>query len=186
MGNHEVARIGKLVGVFAVLGLGIGIGALMVLGVMGVFSDSADIGSAFAAAFVLVAVLVFAILSGLVVATITSGHVARKARSRAQAAGLGAISAALGHVALIATLVITLFVGMAMLANQTEPTSTGNGSNDDSGPVDYAPYFKSLFGIVPAGIVGGATAALLWEPARSFTMTRGPATGPDGIESPAT
>lgn len=107
--------IARIVGVFAIVGLGLGVGALIFLWIVDFFEpteDIEDIGAAILGGIAIGAVLVFALLIGVVLAALCGMHVAHQAETRPVAIRVAGLGAAIGHIALVAVLGVILIVGV--------------------------------------------------------------------------
>ena len=189
----------RIVGVFAIVGFGLGIGTMLFLWVTGFFNASnslEDLGQAFLGGIAIAGVLVFAILIGVVLAAVGGIHLASTSTDRTAAAATGALSGGAGHFALVVTLGAVLLIGFAFASNDegsgTSTTSTSdraqceevfgagaeactdestvpesssdNSSSSDSDNIDFATLTKLVLGVIPAGMVGGLTAAVVFRP----------------------
>ncbi|HVE91181.1 MAG TPA: hypothetical protein VNE62_02620 [Actinomycetota bacterium] len=116
-----------IVGMFAAVGLGMGLAAVLFLNAIGFYkARSGDglegFGEAIAGSLALGAVLVFSILVGTVLAAMAGIVVARVARSGGSAAGLAALASGLGHLALVAAAGAVLLGGSSVLAESAPDT----------------------------------------------------------------
>jgi len=118
------AVVGRVVGVFAVVGFGLGIGVLLFLWATGFFDPVQgldDFGRVFVGGLAVAAVFVFALLIGVVVAVFAGLHAANTADSRASAATSGALAGGIGHIALVIVLGVILLVGFRVLSPDSPP-----------------------------------------------------------------
>ena len=139
----------------------------MTMGAMGAFNENgADLGAAFAMAFILVAVVAFTALIGPVVAAITGHYIAMHTPTRAKATTEGALLGGLGHAGMVLALMATLFVGFAILPPSSGEGSESGTSETDGAPVDYDQLFKLVYAVIPAALVGAASGWALWSPLR--------------------
>jgi hypothetical protein len=199
-GQGPLGVVGRIIGLFAVTGLGLGVGALLFLWATGALTpeESQGIGEAFGAAFAsaiaITGVLAFALLIGVVLAAIGGMHAAAAIPTRSPAAVAAAISGAVGHVVMILVLGATLIMGMGILsaAGETEESPAeavesqedvelceelfGPGSPEcqpqeeeaeGSGATLDAKLIAQLgLGLIPAGLVGALTAAIMFRSRR--------------------
>src|SRR5687767_7340017 len=124
--ERESARavVAKMVGVFAAIGLGLGIGVLLFLWATGVFDpvqNVEDIGRSLLGGLAVGVAFVFALLIGVVLAVFAGSHAADAANSRGAAATSGALAAGIGHIALVIVLGAILLVGFEVLSPDAPP-----------------------------------------------------------------
>lgn len=117
----------RIVGFFALIGLGLGGAVLLFLWATGYFKPVQDegfdsLGRAFAGGIAFTAVLVFALLVGIVLSALAGVYSALNAQSSAAAVLVGLVASAVGYVALIATLGLFLLSGVNGLSPQPVPT----------------------------------------------------------------
>lgn len=177
----------KLIAIFGIVGLGLGAGSLIFLWAVGFFNRTGgleDLGAAFAGGIAIAGVLVFALLIGIVLATIGGLWAGGSVISRSQAVVASAIGAGIGHVVLIGVLGVFLIVGLGVGSSATPETPEPSPSPLDQecielfGPiplcggqteipeepegeeVSVQQFLKLALGLVPAALVGALTAAV--------------------------
>jgi hypothetical protein len=139
--------VGRVVGVFAVVGFGLGIGVLLFLWATGFFDPVQgldDFGRVFVGGLAVAAVFVFALLIGVVVAVFAGLHAANTAESAASAATSGALAGGIGHIALVVVLGAVLLLGFRVLAPPS-PTPPVAASPTPPGLADDVPC-EEIFG----------------------------------------
>lgn len=195
------AVIGRVVGVFAIVGLGLGVGALLFLWSTDFFKPSGeDFGSAIVGGLALGAVLVFALLSGVVVAAMGGLHAANTVGSRGGAIATGLVAGLIGHIVMVAAVGGLLIAGFEVFSPQenespaTEETQSpvdpecaemfgedsaicragddaektpSEAPEEDEG-IDVEQLMKLALGAIPAGLVGGLTAATLFSGGKDY------------------
>lgn len=121
--NQSVGgAIGRIIGVFAVVGMGLGLGGLLFLWVTDYFkpSNNGDFGSSFVGGLTIAALLIFALLIGVVIAAFGGMHAANKVEGRSGAVSAGLVAGSLGHVLMVAILAGIMVTGIQFLsANET-------------------------------------------------------------------
>lgn len=157
--------MGRTLGVFGVIGLSLGIGAIFFLATTGVLAEG-GVGGALAAGFLLLGVLVFAALVGVVVAALMGWYAGSALSKRRDAIIAGAVGGAAGHAVMVVALVLVLVAGIAMMF----PNGTGSSSSTGATAIDLTAIGKLILGVLPAGLVGGVTASLLHVPAPSLPV----------------
>jgi hypothetical protein len=125
--------VARMVAVFAVVGLGLGGGTLIFLSATGFFDPVQgldDFGRAILGGFAVSAVLVFALLIGVVMAALAGLYLSGVVDSRGRAAAAGGVAAALGHIALVVCVGAVLLAGIELLSDSVEqpPASTSGSS----------------------------------------------------------
>ena len=119
----------RIVGLFATVGGGLGAATMLFLFAIGFFSASdaeslEDIGQAFVGVIAIAAVLIFALLIGVVLAAVSGMYAARRAADVASAVRAGGMGSAAGHVALVVVLGIFLLSGVALFdATSSQPAT---------------------------------------------------------------
>lgn len=122
------ALTAKIVGLFAIIGLGLGSTVLLFLWATGYFEPAqsdefgAALGQAFFGGLAITAVLVFALLVGIVLAALAGVYAAARAESSAAAVMVGLFGSALGYAALVAALGLFMVGGIDALTPQPAPT----------------------------------------------------------------
>lgn len=182
---------GRVTGMFAIVGFGLGLGTLLFLWATDYFEPrSDDFASAIFGGLALGVVMVFALLSGVILAAVGGMHAAHAARSSDGAVTAGFFSALIGHLVMVGLLGGLVMAGFAVLSPQESqprpsPAPTvdrecaetfgddspicGGGQpeesegNDDEDGIDVDQLLKLGLGAIPAGIVGGLTAATLFS-----------------------
>lgn len=138
--------VAKLVGVFAVIGAGLGIGTVLFLWASGVFDAQKQglesIGEAIAGGLIVSASLVFALLFGVVFSAVAGMHAATDARDRVTAAFVGGVASAVGQIALIVALGAVLIGGINFF--EASPREASSAS-----PTPTAESCRTLFGTGP-------------------------------------
>lgn len=172
--SSMVQVTGRIVGVFAILGTTLAAATLMLLAESGAFSGD-GMGAMFAMGFTLMIVMVFALLVGLVVAAIGGAHAARILPDGRSAALAGGIGGAAGHLALVVALGLVLGVGLAILVPAPENESTMPVEPEESSGFDWGSVAKLAWGIIPAGVTGAGTGALLFQRPAPRRLTPEPA-----------
>lgn len=188
---------GRVVGVFAIIGFGLGFAALLFLWATDYFEAGGDdFGSAIFGGLALGAVTVFALLSGIIVAALGGLHAAHSARNRDRAVTSAFVAGLAGHIVMIAVLGGLMAGGLAALSpegsepegarettapvdaecaqtfgadspicragEQAPETPQETGDGDDGIAVEQ--LLKLGLGAIPAAVVGGLTAAVLFSP----------------------
>lgn len=178
-GGGTGGLIARIVGVFAVIGLCLGLGTVFGLWGFGVFDgQEGDLGAAIMGAFTLVGAYLFVVMVGVVIAALGGHYAARAARSDdgpILAAGAGG---ALGHLALLATFTLVVAAGFAVLSDDTGTSDGGETGAADDGVPAMDVLWKVALASIPAGIVGVISAKLF---ARRPTASSGTT-----FESPGT
>ncbi len=108
----------RIVGIFAVIGFGLGLATLLFLWATGFFTTSTVSADSLAdvalGAFVFAVVAAFAVLIGVVVAAVGGVYAANHTDDRPTAIRVGAIGAAAGHFALIIVVIGFVLVSFAL------------------------------------------------------------------------
>lgn|GEM_PF-4199422 len=193
--------IGRIIGVFAVIGVGLGFGGLLFLWATDYFNKTADggLGSALVGGLTIAALLIFALLIGVVIAALGGLHAANHVGSRGGAVASGLVAGSLGHVAMIAVLAAIMTLGIQALSGDTSNSSDATPAQSEApspdpdcarsfgedspicqglnrtpkalapetqsnkDKVSWATFFKLGLGFIPASLVGGTTAAILFS-----------------------
>lgn len=115
----------RMIGVFAVVGLGLGVGALLFLWGTGYFQPRAEglegLGAALGGGIALAGVSVFALLIGGVLAAFGGMYASNHTKARGEAIVASAMAGGLGHIALMVTLGLVLIGGIAVMSPSAPP-----------------------------------------------------------------
>lgn len=164
-GRSTGSVFGRIVGVFAVIGLCLGIGAVFGLWGFGAFdSPRENLEAAITGTLTLIGAYLFVIMVGIVIAAL-GGHYAARATSNTGSSVLaGSAGGAAGYLVLLVTFILILSSSFAVFGEDS-----GAGDTDDGTP-DMDVLWKAGLAFIPAGIVGGLTAKLFSQ--RSGTLAR--------------
>lgn len=170
--------LAKLIGVFAIIGAGLGIGTVLFLWSSGVFDahkkSLAGIGEAIAGGLIVAAALVFALLFGVVFSAVAGMHAASHGRDRATAALVGGTASAVGQIALIVTLGAVLIGGINFFKEVSQPPRSSpslieridrgtGGATDEDTDVSVRDLSRLALGAVPAFVVGALSGGLVYS-----------------------
>lgn len=157
----------RITGVFASLWFGLALSALIFLwGIDAFGGPDGSMGAAIMLVITLIATYLFATFAGLIVASVGGVRSASTMGTREDAVKAAGVGGAAGYLALILTLTVTLALGFAIaMPGSDGEADAGEDFSAETGTPDPALLGKLLLALVPSGVVGALTAALLAPPA---------------------
>lgn len=172
-GESTGSMVGRIVGVFAVIGLCLGLGTVFGLWGFGVFDgQEGDLGAAIMGAFTLVGAYLFVVMVGVVIAALGGHYAARSTSGTADPVLAGSLGGAFGHFVLLMAFTLMIAGGFAVFGDDStaaDDSQSDTGASDDGIPeMDF--LWKAGLALIPAAIVGGLTAKLFAR--RSGTPAR--------------
>lgn len=181
--------VARIAGMFAAVGLGLGVGVLLFMWVTGAFERRQgieDLGTVVLGGLALAVTFGFGLLIGVVMAIFAGLYASNAAESRTSAVVTGAVAGGIGHVALVLTLGTVLLIGFGVLEPDSPSVPTrspfadapceetfGQGAREcqtENSPdalesedeVTVGNVSRLAIGMVPASLVGGLTSAILF------------------------
>jgi hypothetical protein len=120
--------VGRIVGIYAIVGLGVAGAVLLFLWVLGFFhrqaASVADIGEAIVGGLAIVVALVFALLISFVLAAIAAHYASLRLAERDGAVVAAGIGAAVGHCVLIVCIAFVIIGGVNLFSSSGSPAPT--------------------------------------------------------------
>ena len=158
---------GRVVVTFAIVGGGLGLGTVIFLWVVGFFGavdGVGDVAQIFAGGIALAGAISFALPIGVVLAAWGGTEIGRALRDGSGVFKAAAIACGLGHGVLLVVLGVILVIGVLIGSIGDGGAATPPGLTFEEEPSDIGgdllTIAKLALSIVPAGLVGGLTAAM--------------------------
>lgn len=170
--QNGTAVVGRIIGMFAIVGVSLGLGVLLVVWGTGMFDEDADIGTAVFGGLTLLMGFAFSAFAGLVVAAVAGHYTAQNFVLKKRSMVTAMVGSGLGHLVLFVAFTLIVVVGVVAMEGDSEEDTGGElGETEEEGsPAEGVPPWRALgmlaAAAVPAALVGLVTAALLFPDAR--------------------
>ncbi len=183
--------LARIVGVYAIVGLGVAFAVLLFLWVLGFFhretTSFGDIGGAIIGGVAVIIALVFALLISFVLAAFAAHYASLRLTERDGAVFAAGIGAAVGHCVLVLCIAFAIIGGVNLFSSTATPAPTPTpsdiascqqtfGANSPicggsitptipkaSTSIDYGAIAKGCIGAIPAALVGALAAMVLYD-----------------------